>query len=269
MYSLVKKTWAISNHHCDIVIYCELLWYIDIYCDMITAQQTVVNDWEFRDVFRGQTREPSHVQHAARRASCWWLPGVSVAVEDSGCIGCLTGWSYGSYGMLWGCWPLMVVSAGVPTTHLGPNRLPRKYRHQWLQYDPGNCVTHNLLWHRNVLEFWGGAYLSPKASGLFQQTELCTVPTMNGDSYKVQADMWNHTKHIHLKCLGSVLATVEQRSLDFWYLFCVSESLEHFLFVPPDQRRYFTQPYQSPSWSSEALLLAEVFSEPARDDQQP
>lgn len=55
-------------------------------------------------------------QHAAaRRASCWWLPGVSVAVEDSGCIGCLTGWSYR---MLWGFWPLVVVSAGVPTTHL-------------------------------------------------------------------------------------------------------------------------------------------------------
>ena len=116
-------------------------------------------------------------------------------------------------------------------SHHTPSRLPRKYRHQWLQYDPGNCVTHNLLWHRNVLEFWGGAYLSPKASGLFQQTELCAVPTMNGDSYKVQADMWNHTKHIHLKCLGSVLATVEQRSLDFWYFFCVSESLEHFLFL--------------------------------------
>jgi hypothetical protein len=187
-----------------------------------------------------------------------WKTLAALAAWQVGAMGC-----YGDVGHWWG------FLQGVPTTHLGPSRLPRKYRHQWLQYDPGNCVTHNLLWHRNVLEFWGGAYLSPKASGLFQQTELCAVPTMNGDSYKVQADMWNHTKHIHLKCLGSVLATVEQRSLDFWYLFCVSESLEHFLFVPPDQRRYFTQPYQSPSWSSEALLLAEVLSEPARDDQQP
>lgn len=34
------------------------------------------------------------MQHAARRASCWWLPGVSVAVEDSA----LAAWQVGAMG---------------------------------------------------------------------------------------------------------------------------------------------------------------------------
>lgn len=47
---------------------------------MITAQQTVVNDWEFRDVFRGQT---------VSQAMCSMQPG---GLRVGGCLVCQLPW---------------------------------------------------------------------------------------------------------------------------------------------------------------------------------